>query len=312
LLRQAVPDLADGFDCDRMRVLDREFPLDDWRRREADLPIEVPFRAAGTEVWTLVVILLEHQSAEDQSLALRLLFLAVAYWERQWRAWEQSDALRPPLALRPVLPLVVYTGERPWRGARSLEALLGEPSALHAFAPRWQPLFWWLGEHPPADLLASGEEWLQALAVIRVQADPAPGFEAVYTEAMRRLEDLHGRDHVRWYDLMRIVLTWALWRRPAGERPTLLTAAETSQRIAASGQEIKTMANTIAESLIAEGEAKGELRVARDFLREVLETRFGPLPQEVVRRIDGIADVQRLRDAHRRAVSVPRLDDFQL
>ena len=32
-LRQAVPDLADGFDCERARLLDRDFPLDDWRRR---------------------------------------------------------------------------------------------------------------------------------------------------------------------------------------------------------------------------------------------------------------------------------------
>ena len=48
-------------------------------------------------------------------------------------------------------------------------------------------------------------------------AEPAE-FEAVLTEVVRRLQDLHGRDHVRWYDLMRIVFTWAVWRRPAQER----------------------------------------------------------------------------------------------
>ena len=37
-LHQAVPALAGGFDCERGRLLEREFPLDDWRRREADLP----------------------------------------------------------------------------------------------------------------------------------------------------------------------------------------------------------------------------------------------------------------------------------
>lgn len=41
LLQQIVPDLAAGFDCQRARLLEREFPLDDWRRREADLPFEV-------------------------------------------------------------------------------------------------------------------------------------------------------------------------------------------------------------------------------------------------------------------------------
>ena len=53
-LQQAVPDLADGFDCTRSRLLDREFPLDDWRHREADLPFEVPFRTADREFWALV------------------------------------------------------------------------------------------------------------------------------------------------------------------------------------------------------------------------------------------------------------------
>jgi hypothetical protein len=43
-LHQAVPALAGGLDRERGRLLEREFPLDDWRRREADLPFEVPHR----------------------------------------------------------------------------------------------------------------------------------------------------------------------------------------------------------------------------------------------------------------------------
>jgi hypothetical protein len=43
-LEAAVPDLAAGFVCEQARLIDREFPLDDWRRREADLPFELPYR----------------------------------------------------------------------------------------------------------------------------------------------------------------------------------------------------------------------------------------------------------------------------
>ena len=53
-LHQAVSALADGFDCDRLRLLDREFPLDDGRRREADLPFEIPYRLGDEETWALV------------------------------------------------------------------------------------------------------------------------------------------------------------------------------------------------------------------------------------------------------------------
>jgi hypothetical protein len=78
-LSRAVPALAGEFDCDRARLLDREFPLDDWRRREADLPFEIPFRT-GPEEWSaLVVVLIEHQSDTDPLMPLRLLYFAVTY-----------------------------------------------------------------------------------------------------------------------------------------------------------------------------------------------------------------------------------------
>jgi hypothetical protein len=60
-LHQAVPALAGGFDCERGRLVEREFPLDDWGRREADLPFEVPYRLGDDELWALVYVLIEHQ-----------------------------------------------------------------------------------------------------------------------------------------------------------------------------------------------------------------------------------------------------------
>jgi hypothetical protein len=103
-LHQAVPALAGGFDCERGRLLEREFPLDDWRRREADLPFEVPYRLGDEELWALVYVLIEHQSGEDPVMPLRLLYFVVLYWERQWRAREQAATPKPPLRLSPVLP----------------------------------------------------------------------------------------------------------------------------------------------------------------------------------------------------------------
>jgi hypothetical protein len=42
LLQRAVPALADGFDYERARLLEREFPLDHWRRRASDLLFLIP------------------------------------------------------------------------------------------------------------------------------------------------------------------------------------------------------------------------------------------------------------------------------
>jgi hypothetical protein len=59
-LEQAVPDLAAGFDCPQARLLEREFPLDDWRHREADLPFEIPYRYGTEAILALVCVLIEH------------------------------------------------------------------------------------------------------------------------------------------------------------------------------------------------------------------------------------------------------------
>jgi hypothetical protein len=72
-LHQAVGALADGFDCDRLRLLERAFPMEDWHGREADLPFEIPYRLGGAEQQALVYVLVEHQSSEDPAMPLRLL-----------------------------------------------------------------------------------------------------------------------------------------------------------------------------------------------------------------------------------------------
>src|SRR5579872_5574327 len=73
-LSRALPDLAAGFDYARARLIDPEFTLEDWRRREADLPFEIPYRTGEGEVTALVCVLIEHQSDTDPMMPLRLLF----------------------------------------------------------------------------------------------------------------------------------------------------------------------------------------------------------------------------------------------
>jgi hypothetical protein len=157
--------------------------------------VRSPFRFGATEeLSALVYVLIEHQSAEDPAMPLRLLYFAVLYWERQWRAWEQHAAPKPALQLSPVLPLILYTGAGPWQNNRTLHDLLGEPAELHALVPQWAPLFWELCEHDADSLLQSGDAWQEVLAVLRAQGEEAPVFEKVYVEAIQRLEALAGQD----------------------------------------------------------------------------------------------------------------------
>jgi hypothetical protein len=72
------------------------------------------------------------------------------------------------------------------------------------------------------------------------------------------------------------------------------------------------MAKTIAEELMEQGRRLGELRAARWGLRDVLEIRFGTLPEPLAQQIEALADLERLLQGFRQALRVPRLDEFTL
>ncbi len=218
LVSAVAPALAPGFDFTRAVSLQRELPLPDWRRREADLLFRIPFRD-GAEA--LVCLLLEHSSAPDQRMPLRTLLYATLYWEREWRLWEDGHRRGEPLRLSPVLPIVFYTGHAEWDTARTLADLMPVVAPFQPYLPNWAPVLWQLNDQTVEQLLQGGE-WLQALAVVRAERESADVFREVFAEVTRRLEPLSQQDRARWHDLMWFLVSWAYRRRPKAERQDML------------------------------------------------------------------------------------------
>jgi predicted transposase YdaD len=79
-VRDAAPEIAARLVFERAELVDRSFLLEDWRGRQSDLLYRIPFRSGEGEV--LVCLLLEHQSAPDARMPLRVLIYMVLYWER--------------------------------------------------------------------------------------------------------------------------------------------------------------------------------------------------------------------------------------
>ena len=72
------------------------------------------------------------------------------------------------------------------------------------------------------------------------------------------------------------------------------------------------MAQTIAESLIEEGMAKGQLLAARTIVRALLEDRFGPAPETLVQQINACNDLERLQSAARQVSRILSADELKL
>jgi hypothetical protein len=323
LLLEAVPAIAPFLDCDRIERQDRSFLMEDWRNREADLLFRIPFRSPAGETSVLVCILLEHQSAPDPRMPLRVLIYAVLYWEREWKAREDRHEPGVPLRLTPILPIVFHTGAQPWNTHRSLAELIGGPEEFRPFAPQWQPLFWDLAEQDPQRLLTAAGAWLQALSVVRSERAERAEFEAVLAQLLPRLVELRHREAIRGHDLLWFVLSWALRRRPREDRQELLTFLQTTIADATVREEVLAVSNSVAETweqwMEAQAEARAvaraaraELQTRREALRDLLEGRFGTVPDEVLRRIEACADPARLKAAHRQALHIPSPADLQL
>ena len=93
-----------------------------------------------------------------------------------------------------------------------------------------------------------------------------------------------------------------VFAEPAGRRPLWKQALE-KWNMTESQQVLEWM---------AEGEAKGQLREARALLRDLLEDRFGPLPEALAQRIEAANDITRLRAAARQVSRLGQLNDLSL
>ncbi len=254
----ALPDLASHLDFDRAKLIDNEFPLDDWRRRESDLMFLIPYRDGDVETETLICILIEHQSQPDSRMPLRVLLYAVLYWEREWKTWEALPVPRPEFQLTPIVPIVLHTSDRTWNTSRQLADLFAGPELAKVFAPQWPICFWDLAAKTPRELLDSTQLWLKALAVPRAGSDDIDQFSAVLTDAFQQIAALREQDEIRWYDLRHFMLSWARKLRPKEERGQILEAIRQSRLPEPVFQEIQTMSLTIAEADFQAGQEQGQ------------------------------------------------------
>jgi hypothetical protein len=62
---------------------------------------------------------------------------------------------------------------------------------------------------------------------------------------------------------------------------------------------------------LEQGLEKGILQNAREAILDVLDTRFGEVPDSVRERVNAICGERNLKDLHRRAILTPSLEEFQ-
>ena len=122
---EMVRDLIIGFvreewvtelDFDSLECLSSEHVADDYRKRHDDVIWRVKF----VDEWLYVYILLEFQSSIDKFMAVRVMtYLGLLYQDIIKKKQLTKNGRLPP-----VLPIVLYNGDRRWNAAIDVRDLI--------------------------------------------------------------------------------------------------------------------------------------------------------------------------------------------
>lgn len=129
LLRGFAGDLSQHLDYSTLERLPASFVSERLGQRHADMLWKIRI---ADEDWLYLMVLLEFQSTVDSRMALRML----DYTVQILHALERDDR-GPGGALPPVIPVVIYNGERRWTAAIGTRDLFAPvPEELVGYLPQ--------------------------------------------------------------------------------------------------------------------------------------------------------------------------------
>jgi predicted transposase YdaD len=269
-------EVSQGLNWSTLRLVEGSFVDENLRGSEADLLYEIARVSDQETVW--LYVLLEHQSTPDRWMRFRLLKYCC-------RIWEMQLAERPmPRALRPIVPLVLYQGERSWAYSTEFADLFAEAVRAWPGVPRFaHGLIDQSGLQPDE---VQGERNTQLMQLLLLAAaHPAVAWMEQVARLLGALAGLapsSGVNYVRIF--VRYILATQAPEAAAAFREVL------RQHVPEGGEDPMT---TYAQELFAEGRAEGEQQWKVKTQVEVIEglLREG-MAWSVIERVTGVNETQ--------------------
>jgi predicted transposase/invertase (TIGR01784 family) len=268
---------------DTLSLTEDTFIDEEMQQHQADLLYQVRLHDGQS---AYVYFLFEHKSYPDRLVALQLLRYLVRFWE------QQADAGQFPLP--PIMPLVVYHGERPWPYRTTFEALIEGPEALQPYLPQFQ---YYLSDFSHlSDETIRGEILLRVnLAVLRSIFDPD------LQQELDRLIDLifQLRNQQTGLEYIRTILYYL------SEATERVSREDLQKALLRQGTQGENVMATIAQEFIQQGVEQG----VEQSVRRVLMRRFGDIPTGISKQLAGLtaAELEEMLDT---AILAPDLDTF--
>ena len=303
LLQIIEPEFVASLDFSRGVQESRTFVSELLRERESDVLLRVPFQETSESEEILICILVEHQSSVDSLMGLRVLTYMVEVWHRELREWESGVDRRRRFS--PILPIVLYTGERRWRAPLALSEILDIPETFARFVPTFETLLLDVkaSERDRFTELGSLFGWL--LSVLREAPDDKTGLRDALATAVSEINRSEGAAVSQIREAIRYLILLIIHQCSEEERTELI---ELVDRYTSDDMEVIRMAQTAAEALIEQGARQMSI----ESTLTILTGRFpGSDVTAVKSRLEAIEDLNQLKQVTLKASIVPSFRDFQ-
>ena len=311
LIRILAEDLEKQLDFQRLKVLNRSFVDDTLRDLQSDMVFSVPFRDAVQGEDVTVYILIEHQSTVDRMMGFRLLFYMCQIWNEQRGELERSRVPRSRWRLRPIIPIVYYTGSQRWETPLSLSAVMDVPDVLSRFVPRFDTLFLGVKKTDPEALTKTDHLLGWLLRVLQEDESDVGSLYDALQATLHYLDTLSAAEAVQHKNAILYLYHLILFKRPETEREGLIQLIQSHT----TDTEVKNIIMTGAEALIEQGIEQGIERGAREMsvhnIFTVLSERFSQAEVEPVRpSLETVSDLTMLNELFRIALHISSVEAF--
>jgi predicted transposase/invertase (TIGR01784 family) len=271
LQRHLPQEVSQALDWSTLRLVEGSFVDEDLRGSEADLLYEIARGSGQDAVW--LYVLLEHQSTPDRWMRFRLLKYCC-------RIWDVQLAERPmPRELRPIVPLVLYQGERSWLYATEFADLFAEAVRTWPGVPHFAHALIDQSALQPEEVQGGLKTQLMQLVLLAASHPALAWMEqaARLLDALATLPPQGGINYVRLF-LLYILAT----QEPDAAQSFRNVLRHYAPEV---GEHLMTYAQELVKEGREEGERRTEVRIIENLLRE-------GMAWPAIERITGVNEAQ--------------------
>ncbi|MBF0474490.1 MAG: Rpn family recombination-promoting nuclease/putative transposase [Deltaproteobacteria bacterium] len=247
-----------------------------------------------TDSQAYVYVLFEHKSHPEPLIALHLLRYMVRIWEH--RVKQGVGRYLPP-----IIPLVVYHGLETWTADDRFSHLFDPNSELGPFLPEFRFLLFDLSRFGDEEIKGAAKSRVALLLLKYIFRDELAARLPGIFQLLKELEEVSSG-----LEYLITILNYLASNSDKIAKNTLTGLVK--EAFTKKGGDLM---GTIAEEWLQEGEQRGRLSYAREDLIDILDERFGLVPESVKDRITSMIDLTVLKRLLRKAAIMNSIDEFQ-